>query len=964
MKFTFDWKEYAAAARAMAAEGCVLLRNEGSALPIRGGERISVFGRIQNHYYKSGTGSGGMVNAPYVVSIPDGLRAAGVSLNEELAEVYAQWELGHPFDKGEGWAREPWSQEEMEVTAAMARQAAAVSDMALIVLGRSAGEDRDACAQEGSYYLTQGERALLAAVTGAFSRVAVLLNVGAIMDMRWVEEYRPQAVLYVWQGGMEGGNGVADVLTGRVNPSGRLADTIAYEIADYPSTANFGDEKRNVYAEDVYVGYRYFETIAPEKVQYPFGFGLSYTTFAAEPVDLTGDGKTVSVRVRVTNTGAAAGKEVVQVYCAPPQGALAKPVRSLVSYGKTRVLEPEESQTLTLTFSAASLASYDDGGATGHRSCWVLEKGTYEIWTGGSVRALRLAGRYVQKETAVVRQFEEACAPVQAFRRMKLVPQTAAGNALGTTQAAQTAGNADGAAQTAAAGNADSTAQTAVAGNAGGAAQASSHGFVIAWEDAPLRQVDMARRIEENRPEDTACTGDKGIRLRDVREGRAEMKDFLAQLSDEDLICMTRGEGMCSPKVTPGIAGAFGGVTERLQAFGIPAAGCADGPSGIRMDCGTKAFSCPNGTLMACSFNLPLTERLYDMVGRELRRNGIDSLLGPGLNIHRNPLNGRNFEYFSEDPYLTGSMAAAQLRAMHRYHVTGTIKHFVCNDQETARRMADAVVSERALREIYLKPFEIAVREGGAYSVMSTYGPLNGLWTASNYDLLTTVLRGDWGFTGQVMTDWWAEMNDEGEIGRRDNTAAMVRAQNDLYMVTGDAAANSGRDNSEQALRAGALTRGELLRAAANICRAVMRGVTMDRLCGERDEIEEQNRPQEGAGTLYEQPGAELTDAVSLDVSGLKTAAGSANVYPVRVPERGRYRMTMELKSELSEVSQATVTFSINSTLYASFTVNGTKGAWVEKTCEFERVVSIDNYMNFYFAQSGLQVRAIRLERI
>ncbi|MDO4285124.1 MAG: glycoside hydrolase family 3 C-terminal domain-containing protein [Eubacteriales bacterium] len=957
MKFTFDWKEYGDAARQMAAEGCVLLRNEAQALPVRSGERVSVFGRIQNHYYKSGTGSGGMVNAPYVVSIMDGLRAhPEITLNEKLAQIYTQWEESHPFDKGEGWAREPWSQEEMEISGELAAEAAAVSDVALVILGRSAGEDRDACAQEGSYYLTQGERSMLSRVTAAFSRVAVVLNVGAVMDMSWVQNYRPQAVLYVWQGGMEGGNGVADILTGRVSPSGKLADTIARRIEDYPSTEHFGDEKRNFYVEDIYVGYRYFESAAPECVLYPFGYGLSYTSFAIETGDLVSEGGDVSVRARVTNTGDVSGKEVVQIYGAAPQGALAKPLRSLLCYGKTRELAPGESQTLTLSFPIEAMASYDDTGATGHKSCWILEQGEYGIYAGNCVRdafagdgqsgaktILRLAGRYVQPETAVVQTLEEACAPTTPFERMRIAfdrPQES-GQAAGQ----ETAQPQNGAAQDEPIPARPETAR-------------------IIWERAPLRTIDLTERIAERRPEDSVYTGDRGLKLRDVREGRATMEEFLAQLSDEDLIHMTRGEGMCSPKVTPGIAGAIGGVTGRLQAFGIPAMGCSDGPSGIRMDCGTKAFSCPNGTLMACSFNLPLTERLYDMVGRELRRNRIDALLGPGLNIHRNPLNGRNFEYFSEDPYLTGSMAAAQLRAMHRYHVTGTVKHFVCNDQETARRMADAVVSERALREIYLKPFEIAVREGGAYSVMSTYGPLNGFWTASSYDLLTTVLRGDWGFRGLVMTDWWAEMNEEGGQGTRENTVPMVRAQNDVYMVTDSAADNSGNDNSEEGLREGRITRGELLRNAANICRTVMRSAVMDFACGERDEIEECNRPAEASGAVYEQGELTLTGAADLDVSRLVTEASSNNVYAVRIPERGKYRMRMELRSTLSALSQATVTFSINSTLYASFTLSGTEGAWVSRTCEFARVVSIDNYLNFYFAQSGLEIRAIRLERI
>ena len=229
---------------------------------------------------------------------------------------------------------------------------------------------------------------------------------------------------------------------------------------------------------------------------------------------------------------------------------------------------------------------------------------------------------------------------------------------------------------------------------------------------------------------------------------------------------------MCSPKVTPGTAAAFGGITESLRNFGIPVACCADGPSGIRMDCGTNAFSLPNGTALGCTFNVDLVKKLYKMTGIELCRNKIDSLLGPGMNIHRNPLNGRNFEYVSEDPILTGKIGAAQVIGIQEAGSTATIKHVCANNQEASRRFVDSIVSERALREIYLKGFEIAVKEGKARSVMTTYNPVNGIWTAGSYDLCTTILRKEWGFDGIVMTDWWAEANTEGEKSTRENGAS------------------------------------------------------------------------------------------------------------------------------------------------------------------------------------------------
>jgi beta-glucosidase len=922
MKYTFDWQEYASIARQMAAEGCVLLRNEDHALPILKNDTVSVFGRIQLDYYKSGTGSGGMVNAPYTVGIVDGLQNAGVRLNEQLLEKYREFVKTHPFDRGIGWGNEPFSQKEMPLTEEEIRDAAAHSDIALLVIGRSAGEDRDAVPEPGSYRLSEEEYRLLRLVCRCFRRTAVLLNTGSIMDMSWVEDCFPQAVLYVWQGGQEGGNGIADILTGKVCPSGHLADTIARKIEDYPSTSRFGDRKTNLYKEDIYVGYRYFESAAKDKVLYPFGFGLSYTAFERKITDFTATGKEVRVSVEVMNTGDCSGREVIQIYYEPPLSALACPARNLIRFGKTRLLAPGEKQTMTFLFSIEEMASYDDVGKTGNRSCFVLAPGVYTVYAGTDVRQAQPAGTYEQPEWKVTRSLEEACAPVREFERMRIVPE-------------------------------DDEMKSGKTGSRGS--------MKITWETVPVRTADLPSRISGQKPADVPCRGDQGIRLIDVKEEKAEMEDFLSQLSDDDLIEMTRGEGMCSPKVTPGVAGAFGGITDSLKNFGIPAAACSDGPSGVRMDNGTMAFSGPCGTLIACSFNTMLAAQLYDYIGRELRKNRIDSLLGPGINIHRNPLNGRNFEYFSEDPYLTGTMAAAELLAMHRYGVSSTIKHFACNNQETGRRTADSAVSERALREIYLKPFETAVRNGGAMCVMSSYGALNGTWTAGNYDLLTTVLRREWKYQGLVMTDWWAEISDDCGTPDRKNTTAMVRAQNDLYMVCGSAHDNSSLDNTKEGLSKGIISRGELVRNAGNILRTIMQMPCMEFFCGRSDVIDERNRPEQKAGQDYIQPGADLRagGSVSLDVSGLHTGAGCANAYSVKIHEDGDFRAVLEYSSELGELAQMSVTLFQNNTIKDSITLNGTNGEIKKAFLKFDVYRNIDNYLKFYFSQDGLKIKSI-----
>src|SRR6056297_2050406 len=349
-KVKLDMKEYAALSRQAAAEGCVLLRNEEQALPIKKGEKVSVFGRIQFDYYKSGTGSGGLVNTEYVVGILDALKLNNeIALNQELIDTYKDWLEDNPFDQGEGWAQEPWSQKEMPVNAKLAQKSAAESDLAVVIIGRTAGEDKDNSATKGSYLLTDAEEEMLAEVTKAFDRVAVVLNVGNIIDMKWVDKYQPQAVLYAWHGGMEGGNGTVDVLTGKVNPSGKLSDTIAYDLEDYPSMDDFGNKDTLIYKEDIYVGYRYFETAAKERVIYPFGYGLSYTEFEIGFLSFVEQKDSVSVEVEVKNTGDRAGKEVVQIYASAPLGSLGKPARTLEAFAKTKSLEPGESQKLSLS---------------------------------------------------------------------------------------------------------------------------------------------------------------------------------------------------------------------------------------------------------------------------------------------------------------------------------------------------------------------------------------------------------------------------------------------------------------------------------------------------------------------------------------------------------------------------------------------------------------------------------------
>ncbi len=846
-----------------ATDGIVLLKNDGDVLPFKKGEKIAVFGRIAREYYKSGTGSGGMVNVKYVTNILDALnRRDTVKTDAMLNAYYDAWLKDHPFDKGAGWAQEPWCQPELNLPRETVNAAASRTDVALVVIGRTAGEDKDNSANEGSYLLTHEEEELLRKVSLEFSRVVVVLNVGNVMDMTFVEKYNVSSVLYVWQGGMCGGEAAARVLLGEVSPSGKLSDTIVKNIADYPSMKDFGSDDRLVYTEDIYVGYRYFETFAKDRVLYPFGFGLSYTTFRTDAkLSVTSDRYTVEAAV--TNTGDRPGREVVEVYVEAPQGKLGKPARVLVAFAKTKTLDPGKSETLTLTFENKRFASYDDAGKTGHKSAFVLEAGNYGVYAGSDVRTAPKIGSFTLPDT-VVEQSEEALSPVTPFDRMI---------------------------------------------NENGS---------IGYEPAPLRTYDMAERMKERRPDDLPYTGDRGFKLKDVADGKCTMRDFLSQLSNEDFACLVRGEGMNSPKVTPGTGSCFGAVTDSLIGFGIPIACTTDGPSGIRMDCGAKATSLPNGTCLACSFDTDLVHELYELEGVEMTAYKIDIILAPGINIHRTPLNGRNFEYFSEDPLLTGLMAVSVAEGVRVTDTACTVKHFVANNQEHKRHDYDSVVSERAIREIYAKPFEIAVREGKARALMTSYNLINGLHASTCYDLTATLLRGAWGYDGFVMSDWFAKTSGcDGKISKG-YLAEMVKAQNDVYMCV--VSSKKNEDNLLSSLENGFLSRGEIAVCAENLLNHLLKTHAYERF---------------GAnGYTY--------DIRDVDISSLEKAISFTDVKPgepcdISALKPGKYVLEIGMSSPMSDLAQIPVDVAVGVREATTIGAHGTNG----KTEKFTTILYV-----------------------
>lgn len=872
--------------RQAATEGMVLLENKDSILPLQPGEVISIFGRCQIDTYRSGTGSGGAVNVPYAINALNGLRRhKGIAINESLAAIYQQWVEQNPFDNGGGgWAAEPWFQQEMPLTDSLVQHAAQQSDKALIIIGRTAGEDKDNVDAPGSYRLTDLEVQMISRVGAHFDQVIIVLNVTNIIDMSWlttIDNHQSiKAVLYSWAAGMETGDALAEIISGAVSPSGKLSDTIGYQLCDYPSFADFGGREANVYVEDIYTGYRYFETFKPDAVQYEFGYGLSYTRFSQELHQCTHSGegldKTYHFDFKIRNIGTKySGKEVVQLYCEMPQGKLGKPAKVLVGFAKTACLDPDQTDMVRISVVISQLASYDDSGASGHRSCYVLEAGDYRFCAGNSVRNTCLIPvEYHQPELMVTQTLSEAMAPTRVFQRIKPGKQQ----------------------------------QNGV--------------FDIDVETVAKRSVCLRSRIEQHMPSALTLTGDQGIRLSDVKRGHASLDDFVAQLSHAELAELVRGEGMCSPKVTPGTAAAFGGLSQRLFHFGIPRAAATDGPSGIRLDTGHKATQVPIGTLLSCTWNPALNQQLFYLLGQELQAYKIDNLLGPGINIHRHPLNGRNFEYFSEDPYLTGTMAAAQTLGLKRAGVSATIKHFAANDQETHRHNVDSIVSERALRELHLKGFEMAVKQGEASSIMTSYNPINGHWGASNYDLTTTILRGEWGYSGIVMSDWWAKMNDPAQGGEANTqfTSHMLRAQNDLYMVVENdgAVSNAMQDDTLSGLVDGRITLGELQRSAKNICRFLLNTPAM-------------TRPLVAYDPIKSCPALSATDLSNAKPLGdeIQLATTTNRSVSFVVVESGVYQVSALVKYAHNSLAQSTCSLVLNGEYIMSFSTNGTEGKTV-----------------------------------
>lgn len=722
-----------------ATEGMVLLKNESNALPLKKGEKIALFGKATIEYIKGGGGSGD-VNCPYIRNIADGFKMkeseGKVSVYMPLVDFYkeyvekesvnvltqeqinARWDIVNNMEfctERDDMTYDTFAAmhvKEAEVPYSLIEDAGKNADTAIITLSRFSAEGVDRRPQGGDYYLSDLEKELIDNVTKNFNKIIIIINSGAQIDCEYfAENDKVQGILFGWQGGMEGGSAIADLLCGDVNPSGKLVDTIAKSYDCYPCKDDFWECFDHVdYSDDIFVGYRYFETIpgANENVRYPFGYGLSYTSFEISgKVCCESDGKIIGIAT-VKNTGNVAGKEVVQLYYSAPQGKLGKPSKELAAFKKTKLLIPGESETVVVSFDIADMASFDDLGKI-QKSARVLEKGVYSFYIGTSVRDNeKLNFEYTVNEDTVTEQLSDWCKPFKLKKRLL----------------------ADG-----------------------------------SYEELPLGEEEYLYGINEPT---NANAPEKEVAFDKVGE-EISLDEFVAQFTLEELMEFVGGHGPTGVCNT----GCFGGL-ERLR---VPAVPTADGPAGLRLDVetGIPTTAWPCATLLACMWNPELAYEVGKGGGAEIRENNLGVWLSPALNIHRDPLCGRNFEYYSEDPLIAGKTASAVTRGVQSQKVAVSIKHFACNNKEANRFASDSRVSERALREIYLRGFEIAVKEADPWTVMSSYNLINGQHTSESYELLTGILRDEWGYKGMVVTDW----------GVKNDPVKEVKAGNDMKMHCG-----------------------------------------------------------------------------------------------------------------------------------------------------------------------------------
>lgn len=799
-------------ARRAAAEGMVLLKNENQILPLKEGTKIALFGAGAGKTIKGGTGSGD-VNERESVSIYEGLKNAGYQItNPEWVQAYEKLYTGARLEwrdiilKKTGSGEMPFFDAYAATPFYMPAGPKAEdseADTAIYVLSRIAGEGSDRFDQAGDYFLTEIEAEMLKEICTYYEKVIIVVNTGGLVDLSFMDEYpNIEALLQIVQPGMEGGNAFADIISGKVAPSGKLTDSWTFHYKDYPNAETFSHNNGNVseeyYEEGIYVGYRYFDSFEVP-VRYSFGYGISYTDFKIETTKVEVKCKEkpeISVYVKVSNLGASySGREVIQVYVSAPEGKLEKEYRRLCGFAKTGDLAPGESQELEICFPVYQMASYNEEGGE-----WILEPGYYGVWVGNSLAGSSLEAMLQLGEEKALVKVDNICPLKAELHELKLSAKK--------RQARYEAWVKKG---------------------------KERRLPVIALDMTAVEMEIINYSDEQENPEDEAV-------------------QLVNKLSVEQMIQLATGDpgkGQGSNLGSAGISvpGSAGETSSCAKEQGITSIALADGPAGLRLnqvyyvkdgkivmppfeaslehgflcqesECDGEAYyqyctAIPVGTLLAQTWDEELVCEVGEMIGDEMQRFGVDLWLAPGMNIHRNPLCGRNFEYYSEDPLVSGKIAAAMTQGVQS--VTGcgtTIKHFACNNQEDNRIASDSIVSERALREIYLKGFEIAVKESHPKSIMTSYNLINGIHAANLYDTCTKAARKEWGFDGVIMTDWTTT-----EHGDDCTAAGCMRAGNDLVMP----GQFSDHENIRKELAAGTLLEKELRDCIVRLVRVILK---------------------------------------------------------------------------------------------------------------------------------------------
>ena len=773
-----------AMAQELVQEGAVLLKDQNNALPLAEGTAVNLFGYGSVDPIYGGSGSGASDTSSNI-DLVTGLTNAGFTVNQELVDFYKKSGVSRAAQKGfEGSNFTPAEVPAAQYTDTLLQNAKAFSDVAIVTFSRVGGEGGDlpqdmyaagySKTDDGRHYLelTQDEEDLLALIKAqGFGKVIVLINSSNAMELGFLEDDSIDAALWIGSLGSTGFNAVGEILSGKVNPSGRLSDTYAYDLTTAPAYWNAGDFTYSnlnhhyvEYAEGIYVGYRFYETryvdnttgvcdeaAYTKAVQYPFGYGLSYTTFEQSIADYKTSDSAIEMTVEVKNTGAVAGKDVVQVYYTAPYtlGGIEKSHVVLAGFAKTGLLQPGASEKVTITFAPEDMASYDETGA----KAYVLEAGTYQIKLMNNAHDV-IDQREYEVPATITYSGDNA-------RSTDLVAATNEFEDVAQGQIKQYVSRADW----------EGTLPTT-----------RTDGKMASAETVAAKENTT---VYENNDSDQPITvADHGLTLEDMtglEYDDPKWDDLLEQLSVDDMTNMIANGGWSTPEIA---------------SVGKPATNDLDGPAGINsLVSSLKGVSFPSEVIVGSSWNTDLAQRFGTAFGAEAAANHVVGLYAPGMNIHRTPFSGRNFEYYSEDGLLSGKMGAAMVQGVDSQGVYTYIKHFALNDQESNRLSISVWANEQSIREIYLKPFELSVKEGGTTAVMSSYSRLGNTWAGASKALLTDVLRNEWGFHGMVVTD-----SAMGNTSWMDINLAL-RAGGDMMLCLMGVKLDSSSNTAQQAMR-------------------------------------------------------------------------------------------------------------------------------------------------------------------